>query len=58
MKIIDRKQAEDFLKKFKVSCSELNQNNNEISILLKLSNGKKIVTKYNINKKNKSYYLK
>ena len=57
MENIERSQAEKLLEKFNVCYSRLKQNSNDISIFLKLSNGKTILMKYNIQKKNKSFYL-
>lgn len=56
MESIDRTQVEDLLDKFKVSFTELNQDKNEICIILKLSNGKTVLMKYNIHDKTKRYY--
>ncbi len=58
MKTIDRQQAEDLLVHYELVNSQLNQDKKELCITLKLSDGKKVLMKYNISNKIKSYFLK
>ena len=57
MEIIDRIKAEELIERYSVCFTDLNQDLDEISIMLTLSNGKVLFIKYDVHDKKKKYYL-
>ena len=57
METIDRFKAEELIEKYSVDCTDLKHDNNEITIMFKFTNGKRLIVKYNLQYKKKKFYI-